>query len=105
MSSRFLLAPALFAALSLPQLAAAQDRDAARVAYAEGERQYEAGNHQLALESFLRVRERLRGDTRGEALSLYNIARSYDELGRAEDALRTYEQYLADAPSDAPRGM
>lgn len=88
------------AALAAP--CAAQDREAARAAYEEGARQFEAGNHQLALESFLRVRELLRGDPRAQALALYNIARSYDELGRFEDALRVYEQYLAEAPSDAP---
>jgi tetratricopeptide (TPR) repeat protein len=97
--------PALFAiafvVLACPALATAQVSDAARSAYDEGERQYQAGNHQLALEAFVRVRQLIGDDPRGVLVG-YNIAKCHDRLGRDADALREYEQYLADAPSDAP---
>lgn len=83
-------------------LASAQVSDEARAAFEEGERQYVAGNHQLALEAFERVRELSADNPRARAIVGYNIAKCYDRLGRLADALREYEQYLADAPSDAP---
>src|SRR5690606_28950296 len=83
-------------------LASAQVSDEARAAFEEGERQYVAGNHQLALEAFERVRELSADNPRARAIVGYNIAKCYDRLGRMADALREYEQYLADAPSDAP---
>lgn len=91
-----------------PALAAGQAPDAAapdaaaRAAYAEGERQYEAGNHQLALEAFERVRQLMTDNPAGRVLIGYNIAKCHDRLGRDAEALREYEQYLADAPSGAP---
>jgi tetratricopeptide (TPR) repeat protein len=91
-----------------PALAAGQAPDAAapdaaaRAAYAEGERQYEAGNHQLALEAFERVRQLMTDNPAGRVLIGYNIAKCHDRLGRDAEALREYERYLADAPSGAP---
>lgn len=92
----------LLALVAAPPRAFAQVSDEARAAFDEAERQYQAGNHQLALEGFQQVRELMSGNTRGQTLIGYNIAKCYDRLGRAADALREYEQYLADAPSDAP---
>lgn len=87
----------------VPALVCAQsNEEEARAIFAEGERQYEAGNHQLALEAFQRVRELMDDNPHGRVIIGYNIAKCYDRLGRFADALREYEQYLANAPSDAP---
>jgi len=91
-----------FVLLVCPALADAQASEEARAVYAEGERQYEAGNHQLALEAFERVRGLMADNPSGRVLVGYNIAKCYDRLGRDAEALREYEQFLADAPSDAP---
>lgn len=91
-----------FVLLVCPALAAAQASEEARAIYAEGERQHEAGNHQLALEAFERVRGLMADNPSGRVLVGYNIAKCYDRLGRDAEALREYEQFLADAPSDAP---
>lgn len=88
--------------LVCPAPAAAQVSDQVRAAYDEGERQYQAGNHQLALEAFERVREMLADNPEGRVLVGYNIAKCQDRLGRDAEALREYEAYLANAPSDAP---
>jgi tetratricopeptide (TPR) repeat protein len=82
--------------------ATAQSRDAARRLFDEATRQFEAGNHQLALQGFIESRRLLDGDARAQALILFNIARAQEELQRYDEALRSYQQYLDDAPSDAP---
>ncbi len=92
---------ALFVTLSSTQLAA-QDREQARRVFEEATRQFEQGNHSLALDGFVRSRAMLEGDTRARALILFNIARAQEELQRYDEALQSFEQYLADAPPDAP---
>ncbi len=88
-------------ALFASSTALAQERETARREFEEASRQYEQGHFALALRRFERAYELMQSDPRGP-LILYNIGRSQEALGRFEDALRSFERYLADAPSDAP---
>lgn len=94
--------PVLVGVLAVALPAVAQDRAAARRAFDEATRQFELGNHLLALEGFIESQRLLEGDTRAQTLVQFNIARAQEELGRLRDALRSYELYLERAPSDAP---
>jgi tetratricopeptide (TPR) repeat protein len=80
----------------------AQDREAARAAFDEASRQFEAGNHQLALDGFVRSRALMAGDARAQSLILFNIGRSQEELQLYDQAVRSFEEYLHSAPGDAP---
>ena len=83
--------------------ARAQDtREQARTLFEEARRQFDAGNHQLALQGFMQSRELMADDPRASALLLFNIARAQEELNRLEEALATFEEYLVTAPGDAP---
>jgi len=96
----------LASAASLPRPARAQvppaQREEARRVFDEAERQFDAGNHRLALEAFTRSRELMRGEPRAAVLILYNIGRAHEELGDDAEALALFEEYLRDAPPDAP---
>jgi tetratricopeptide (TPR) repeat protein len=95
------LAVALTLGAFLPS-ASAQDHEEARTIFEEASRQFEAGNHLLALQGFLQSRELMADDARASALLLFNIARAQEELQRYADALATFEEYLVAAPRDAP---
>jgi tetratricopeptide (TPR) repeat protein len=58
---------------------------------------YQAGDHARAVEAFEQA-DRLGAP----ASNLYNLARSYEQLGRVVDALRAYDRYLEspDIPAD-----
>lgn len=80
----------------------AQDREAARRIFEEATRQFDVGNHQLALDGFHEARDLLAGDERAQILLGFNIARAQEELQRYDEALRSYQEYVDRAPSDAP---
>lgn len=82
--------------------AAAQDQEAAREAFAEAQRHYEAGNYQLALEGFERSRALLEGDPERQSVMLFNIGKSLEQLGRYVEAVAIYQRYLVEAPGEAP---
>jgi tetratricopeptide (TPR) repeat protein len=82
--------------------ASAQDVEAARAAFEEAERQFEAENFQLALEGFREAQARLEGDPRRQTLITFNVARALEELGRYREARDHFREYLARAPVDAP---
>ena len=91
------------AGAALPAAAHAQDaRAEARSIFEEAERQFHAGNHQLALDGFVRSRELVANEPRASALILFNIARAQEELGRYREAVEAFEQYLMDSPDEAP---
>lgn len=101
----FILLLSLAAApLLLPAAGYAQhpNEAAARAAFAEGERQFDAGNHQLALDAFQQMHDLMEGDARAQAMVSYNIALCHDRLGRLAEALTNYERFLAETPPDAP---
>jgi tetratricopeptide (TPR) repeat protein len=81
---------------------AQEPREQARALFEEASRQFEAGNHQLALQGFVRSRELMADDPRASALLLFNIARAQEELNRLEEALATFREYLVSSPADAP---
>ncbi len=81
--------------------AVAQDREVARREFEEATRQFEQGHFALALQGFERSYSLMREDPRGP-LILYNIGRAQEALGRLEEAIASFERYLADATSDAP---
>jgi tetratricopeptide (TPR) repeat protein len=89
------------AIVSMASLAEAQaEREAAREDYAEGERQFAAGNYQLALESFESSYRRMEGDRRAQVLIMHDIGLCRQRLGRNADALEAFEVYLNEAPAD-----
>lgn len=93
---------ALVLATLAASAASAQDRETARRFFDEATRQFDSGNFSLALENFRQSRELLVGDARAQTLILFNVARAHEELGEFREALQAYEEYLANAPSDAP---
>jgi len=92
------LAPVAPAAAQVPP---AQRAEARRV-FDEAERQFNAENFRLALEGFTRSRALMRAEPRAAILILFNIGRAHEELGDDAEALAEFEQYLREAPADAP---
>lgn len=71
-------------------------RDRAREAFAEGQTLYRAGNFAAALSAFQRAEA-----ASPSPAAIYNVARCQERLGRLDEAVASYERYLAAAP-DAP---
>ncbi|MCA9585633.1 MAG: hypothetical protein KC657_09765 [Myxococcales bacterium] len=72
------------------------DRDAARQ-FAEGTRAFKAGDYRRAGESFEAAYA-----TKPHHAPLWNGARSWHRAGELVHAANLYEQYLREAPADAP---
>ncbi len=70
----------------------------ARALFDAGQRAYDAGEYQLALELFERSRT-----LSGRAALLYNMGMCADRLRADDDAIRYFERYLAAAPDAANR--
>lgn len=74
----------------------AEDKAAARAAYAEGTKYYDLNNFEAALKSFEKAYWNYE-----EPAFLYNIAQCYRQLDRKQDAVKFYRSYLRKVP-DAP---
>ncbi len=66
-------------------------RDAARKAYAEGEKAYAGGDFNAAYTGYAKANELI-----PSAHAAYWAAKSLDEAGKSDDALRAYQALLAD---------
>lgn len=89
------------AVVAVAPLARAQaDRELARQEYEAGERHYQAGHYQLALESMQSSYRRMEGDRRAQVLILHDIGLCQMRLGRNADALESFDAYLREAPAD-----
>lgn len=76
--------------------ASAEDKAAARAAYAEGTKYYDLNKFEAALKSFEKAYWNYE-----EPAFLYNIAQCYRQLDRKTDAVKFYRSYLRKVP-DAP---
>lgn len=75
----------------------------AHAIFERGEQHYEAGRFAQSLAEFERLHSLLtRALHPNAALILFNMARCYQRLGRAREAVQTFERFLADAPAGAP---
>lgn len=75
----------------------------ARERFDRASQEYANGHFGLALADFEAVYEVLVAvGHENAALVLFNMARCYVELGRNEEAVRTYQRFLEDAPEGAP---
>jgi tetratricopeptide (TPR) repeat protein len=83
--------------LSTPVLA--EDKAAARQAYAEGSKYYDVGQYAEALESFKRAYFNYE-----EPVFLYNMAQCHRALGHKREAVDAYRSYLRKSPNAANRG-
>jgi tetratricopeptide (TPR) repeat protein len=87
----------LAVALGLLLATESQDaRDRAREAFGEGQTLYRGGNYAAALEAFQRAEAAVPSPA-----AIYNVARCQERLGQIDQAVASYERYLAAAP-DAP---
>src|SRR5438270_13593151 len=86
----------LIALVLLGPLAHAEDKNAARAAYAEGRRHYDLNEFTPALEAFKRAYVAFE-----DPVFLFNIAQCHRQLGNREDAIKFYRSYLRNQP-DAP---
>ena len=97
--------PPAGAGRSAPSLTEAERRDSdalgerARQLYLQGRDAYYRGDFETALRKFRAAFEM--ADIRPRVFMLVNIGQTLDRLGREEEALRYYEQYLQLAP-DGP---
>lgn len=77
----------------LPALAQSGNDEQARALYAEGDRHYNEGRYELAVQAFQRAYE-----LSGRPLLLFNLANAYERLGRYYDALQALRGYAPHAP-------
>ncbi len=96
-----LLRPALAGVFALTllvpaatQAAARPNRDRAKVLLAQGQDHYRAGRFELAIKLFL---EAYAVDP--DPAIQFNVGRAYEELGRADDAIKAYELCLRGSPA------
>ncbi|MEQ8455377.1 MAG: tetratricopeptide repeat protein [Sandaracinaceae bacterium] len=86
-----------------PTRAAAQetsgDEQRALDLFMEAEQAYEEGEVERAVALLQEART-----LRREPVLLYNLARAYETLGRIDEALAAYEQYLVEEPDGSGRG-
>jgi tetratricopeptide (TPR) repeat protein len=76
--------------------ATAEDRTAAREAFAEGVAQYDLNHYVEALEAFERAYRHFASPS-----FLYNIARCHTALGQNDEAVQMYRRYLATGQVEA----
>jgi tetratricopeptide (TPR) repeat protein len=74
------------------------DREKARALFEEGEAYYNIGEFEKALEGYKQAYILSR-----EPALLYNMAQCYRQLGRAEEAIRTYRNFLKELPESPLR--
>lgn len=86
----------LIALVLIPAVVHAEDKAAARAAYAEGRRHYDLNEFTQALESFKRAYVAFE-----DPVFLFNIAQCHRQLGNRDDAIKFYRSYLRNQP-DAP---
>jgi tetratricopeptide (TPR) repeat protein len=89
-----LAAIALLVGVARP--ARAEDKAAARAAYAEGTKYYDLNNFEAALKAFEKAYWNYE-----EPAFLFNIAQCYRQLDRKQDAVKFYRSYLRKVP-EAP---
>src|SRR6202012_3844268 len=82
----------------LPRLASAEDKAAARAAFAEGQRRYDLNEFEAALAAFKQAYLAYE-----EPVFLYNIAQCYRQLGNRTEAIKFYRSYLRKVPDAANR--
>jgi tetratricopeptide (TPR) repeat protein len=88
------------ALVCLPVAAAAQSpRERALDLFVQSEDHYRQGDFAGAIELLLEARE-----LHPEPVLLYNLARAYEGLGRFEEALGAYRDYLDEDPETRDRG-
>jgi tetratricopeptide (TPR) repeat protein len=78
--------------------ALAEDKAAARAAYADGTKYYDLNNFEAALKSFEKAYWNYE-----EPAFLYNIAQCYRQLDRKTEAIKFYRSYLRKVPDAANR--
>jgi hypothetical protein len=88
----------LIALVLLAPFARAEDKNAARAAYAEGRRHYDLNEFTPALEAFKRAYVAFE-----DPVFLFNIAQCHRQLGHREDAIKFYRSYLRNQPDAANR--
>jgi hypothetical protein len=74
----------------------ADDTELARAHFARGKQHYDAGKYQDAIRSF-----RAAAAIQGSPLLDYNIGRCQEKLGQIDEAIASYERYLAGKPDAA----
>lgn len=89
----------LVVALTLaPAGVRADDTELARAHFARGKQQYDAGKFTDAIRSF-----RAAAAIQGSPLLDYNIGRCQEKLGQIDEAIASYERYLAGKPDATNR--
>src|SRR5689334_23729146 len=83
-------------AVALSSTARAEDKEAARKAYAEGQKYYNLNQYSDALDAFKRAYWNYE-----EPTFLFNIAQCHRALGHKKEAVEFYRSYLRNAP-EAP---
>ena len=93
---RAAIAAIVLAIVLVSPTARAEDKAAARSAYAEGTKYYDLNNFEAALKAFEKAYWNYE-----EPAFLFNIAQCYRQLDRKKDAVKFYRSYLRKVP-DAP---
>src|SRR4051812_22084358 len=94
----FLTLIALALLCAMPRLSRAENKDAARRAYAEGRRRYDLNEFAPALEAFKRAYLNYE-----DPAFLFNIAQCHRQLGKKEEAIGFYRSYLRNKPDASNR--
>lgn len=83
-----------FVVLVTPVVRAQSDDDKARQLFVDGDRAYAEGRYEDAVDLFARAYE-----LSARPLLLFNLANTYERLGRYGDAAEALRRYLPDAPA------
>lgn len=84
--------------LALPVTALAQED--ARAHFQRGQSAYETGDYETAVNEW-----RIAYEMDARPALQYNLAQAYERLGRYDEAVRSYEIYIAAAPADDQRAQ
>jgi tetratricopeptide (TPR) repeat protein len=91
---RFLLVGLLSLGFIGSSTARAEDREAARQAFAQGHQHFDLGEYKEALESF-----KLAYRNYADPKILFNLAQCHRQLGNKEEAISFYRKYLNKVPN------